>query len=73
MYAMICIRQDLAHVVKWIFIYLKGITEYDIIFVRQKSDLSVIGYVDADYAGDLDDNVEVDKFRCIVTAIVSSI
>jgi hypothetical protein len=41
--------------VKWIFRYLKGITDYGITFVRQKSDLSVMGYVDADYAGDLDD------------------
>jgi hypothetical protein len=41
--------------VKWIFRYLKGTTDYDITFVRQKSDLSVVGYVDADYARDLDD------------------
>jgi hypothetical protein len=73
MYAMVCTRPDLAHVVSvvskymanpgkqhwdavnWIFIYLKGTTDYDITFVRQKSDLSVVGYVDADYVGDLDD------------------
>ena len=41
--------------VKWIFRYFKGITDYGITFVRQKSDLSVVGYVDADYAGGLDD------------------
>jgi hypothetical protein len=41
--------------VKWIFRYLKGITNYNITFVRQKSDLSIVGYVDANYAGDLDD------------------
>jgi hypothetical protein len=34
---------------------LKGTIDYDINFVRQKSDLSVVGYVDADYAGDLND------------------
>jgi hypothetical protein len=34
---------------------LKGTIEYGIILVRQKSYLSVIGYVDVDYAGDLDD------------------
>jgi hypothetical protein len=34
---------------------LKCTIEYDITFVRQKSDLSVVGYVDANYAGDLDD------------------
>ena len=37
------------------FRYLKGTIEYGITFVRQKSDLSVVGYVDADYARDLDD------------------
>jgi hypothetical protein len=42
-------------VIKWIFRYLKGTTEYDITFVRHKSYLLVVGYVDADYAGDLDD------------------
>jgi hypothetical protein len=41
--------------IKWIFIYLKGTIEYGITFVRQKSDLSVIRYVDANYARDLDD------------------
>jgi hypothetical protein len=41
--------------VKWIFKYLKDTTDYGITFVRQKSDLSVVRYVDADYAGDLDD------------------
>jgi len=34
---------------------LRGTIDYDITFVRQKSDLSVVGYVDADYAGDLND------------------
>jgi hypothetical protein len=41
--------------IKWIFRYLKGTTDYGITFVRQKSDLSVMGYMDADYVGDLDD------------------
>jgi hypothetical protein len=41
--------------VKWIFRYLKGTIEYGITSVRQKSDLSVVRYVDADYARDLDD------------------
>jgi hypothetical protein len=48
-------RRQYWDVVKWIFRYLKGIIEYGITFVRQKSDLSVVRYVDADYAGDLDD------------------
>ena len=34
---------------------MKGITNYDITFVKQKSGLSIVGYVDANYAGDLDD------------------
>jgi hypothetical protein len=34
---------------------LKDTIDYGIAFVRQKSDFSVVGYVDADYAWDLDD------------------
>ena len=34
---------------------MKGTTDYGITFVKQKSDLLIVGYVDADYAGDLDD------------------
>lgn len=41
--------------VKWIFKYLKGTMECGIMFERQHGDISVQGYVDADYAGDLDD------------------
>jgi hypothetical protein len=41
--------------VKWIFRYLKATTNYGITFVRQKSDLSVVGYVNADFAKDLDE------------------
>ena len=73
MYAMVCIRPDLAHTVsvvskflsnpgrmhwdaiKWIFRYLRGTTYYGIMFSKQQSDPSIRGYVDADYAGDLDD------------------
>ena len=71
MYAMVCTRPNLAHVVsvvskflsnlgrmhwdavKWIFRYLKGTTDYDIMFSKQQSDHSIRGYVDADYVGDL--------------------
>jgi hypothetical protein len=42
-------------VVKCIFRYVKCTIEYGITFVRQKSDLSVVSYIDADYIGDLDD------------------
>ena len=73
MYAMVCTRPDLAHVVsvvskflsnprrmhwdavKLIFRYLRGTTDYGIMFSKQQSGPSVRGYVDADYAGDLDD------------------
>jgi hypothetical protein len=34
---------------------LKCTIDYGITFVRQKNDFSAVGYVDADYAGDLDD------------------
>lgn len=70
MYAMICTRPDIAHAVsvvsrymanpgkghwqavKWIFRYLQGTTDLSLEFGR--NDDSLIGYVDADYAGDRD-------------------
>ncbi|RVW67999.1 Retrovirus-related Pol polyprotein from transposon TNT 1-94 [Vitis vinifera] len=36
-------------------IYLRGTTDYGIMFSKQHSDPSIRGYVDADYAGELDD------------------
>lgn len=41
--------------VKWIFRYLKGTTGHGIMFGSQQGDPSVVGYVDSNYAGDLDD------------------
>jgi hypothetical protein len=41
--------------VKWIFRYLKGTVEYEILFSRQSETNSVVGYVDADYASEVDD------------------
>uniref|UniRef100_A0A2N9HJ76 Integrase catalytic domain-containing protein n=1 Tax=Fagus sylvatica TaxID=28930 RepID=A0A2N9HJ76_FAGSY len=41
--------------VKWIFRYLKGTAEHGILFSRQSGTNSVVGYVDADYAGEVDD------------------
>ena len=40
---------------KWIFRYLKGTAEHGILFSRQPGTNSVVGYVDADYAGEVDD------------------
>ncbi|RVX11676.1 Retrovirus-related Pol polyprotein from transposon TNT 1-94 [Vitis vinifera] len=42
-------------VVKWIFRYLRGTTDYGIMFSKQQSDPSVRRYAGANYAGDLDD------------------
>ena len=42
-------------VVKWIFKYLRGTTNYGIMFSKQQSVPSVVGYVDVDYVRDLDD------------------
>src|SRR4051812_18305369 len=39
--------------VKWIFRYLSGTTGHGIMFAKHE-DTSVVGYVDADYAGDID-------------------
>lgn len=41
--------------VKCIFRYLKGTKDYGIAFARRKSDVSIVGYVDGNYPGDLDD------------------
>ena len=41
--------------VKWIFRYLNGIAGYGILFARQHGYNSVVGYVDSDYAGNIDD------------------
>uniref|UniRef100_A0A2N9HC61 Integrase catalytic domain-containing protein n=1 Tax=Fagus sylvatica TaxID=28930 RepID=A0A2N9HC61_FAGSY len=41
--------------VKWIFIYLKGTAKHGILFSRQLGTNSIVGYVDADYAGEVDD------------------
>lgn len=41
--------------VKWIFRYLRGTADHGIMFARQCGQSSVVGYVDADYAGGLDD------------------
>jgi hypothetical protein len=41
--------------VKWIFRYLKGTAEHGILFSRQPRTNSVVGYVDADYACEVDD------------------
>ena len=41
--------------VKWISRYLRGTTDYDIVFIRPYSDPSVVGYVDANYARDFED------------------
>ena len=42
-------------VMKWILRYLKGTIGHDIMFDSQQGDLSIAGYVDCDYVGDLDD------------------
>ncbi|KAL6329285.1 hypothetical protein AAG906_015489 [Vitis piasezkii] len=54
MYAMVCTRPDLAHVVS-------------------VSDPSVRGYVDADYAGDLDDRRSTTEYMAIVEAAKESL
>ncbi|KAE8683930.1 hypothetical protein F3Y22_tig00111166pilonHSYRG00365 [Hibiscus syriacus] len=40
--------------VKWIFRYLKGTVGHGIVFGSQQDNHLVVGYVDLDYAGDLD-------------------
>ncbi|CAL2229048.1 unnamed protein product [Prunus armeniaca] len=40
--------------VKWIFRYLKGTKKLGILFERQQRKAYAMGYVDSDYAGDID-------------------
>jgi len=40
--------------VKWIFRYLRGTVGHGIVFGNQQGDPLVVGYVDSDYVGDLD-------------------
>ena len=40
--------------VKWILSYLKGSWQQRIMFEKQKENVGVLGYVDVDYAWDLD-------------------
>jgi len=42
-------------VLKWIFKYLKGNTNYDILFSKQYGNPLIMGYVDGDNVEDLDD------------------
>jgi len=70
MYAMVCTRLDISHAVgvvsrfmakpdkehwqavKWVLRYLRGTRDHCIVF--NGSEGSICGYVDADYASDLD-------------------
>jgi hypothetical protein len=40
---------------KWIFRYLKGTAKHGILFSRQPRTNSIVRYVDADYAGEMND------------------
>ena len=48
-------RREHWNAIKWIFRYLKGIIKHRILFSRQLGTNSVVGYVDADYTGEMDD------------------
>ena len=55
-----CYMHDLGrshwHAVKWILRYLKGTSDVGLLFERQgTTDQLCVGYVDSDYAGDLDE------------------
>ena len=41
--------------VKWIFRYLNGTAGYGILFAKQHGDNSMVGYVDSNYASNIDD------------------
>ncbi|XP_057969312.1 secreted RxLR effector protein 161-like [Malania oleifera] len=46
-------RFSMTNVKQWILRYLRGTTGYGITFNRQLSDSLMVGYLDADYKGDL--------------------
>ena len=48
--------------VKWIFRYLKGTSEHEILFAGQQGNNLVVGYVDADYVGNMDDSKSTMSF-----------
>ncbi|KAL0396474.1 UNVERIFIED_CONTAM: Retrovirus-related Pol polyprotein from transposon TNT 1-94 [Sesamum calycinum] len=48
--------------VKWIFRYLKGIVGYGVVFGSQQNDPLVVGYLDSNYAGDLDDRRSTTRY-----------
>ena len=47
---------------KWIFRYLRGTTDYGILYARQQEKVSAMGYVHADYAGDVDDRSSTTRY-----------
>ncbi|KAL0423291.1 UNVERIFIED_CONTAM: Retrovirus-related Pol polyprotein from transposon TNT 1-94 [Sesamum radiatum] len=49
-------------IVKWIFRYVKGTVGHGIVFGSQQNDLLVVGYVDSDYAGNLDDRRSITRY-----------
>ncbi|KAE8655753.1 Retrovirus-related Pol polyprotein from transposon TNT 1-94 [Hibiscus syriacus] len=48
--------------VKWIFRYLKGTMGHGIVFGSQQDNLLVVGYVDSDYAGDMDNRRSMTRY-----------
>lgn len=48
--------------VKWILRYLKSITDHYIMFIKKYGVPSVVGYVDSNYAGDLDDKRSITEY-----------
>ena len=45
--------------IKWIFRYLRGTVGHCIVFGNQQGVPLVVGYVDSDYAGDLDNRLSL--------------
>lgn len=54
--------------VKRIFRYLKGTTNYGISFGLNTNDANVIGYSDADFAGDIDTRLSTTGWVCFVNS-----
>ncbi|KAK4400372.1 Retrovirus-related Pol polyprotein from transposon TNT 1-94 [Sesamum angolense] len=58
--------------IKWIFRYLKGTVGQGVVFGSQQNDHFVVGYMDFDYAGDLDDRRSTTRYGSYIRKGCSS-
>ena len=58
---------------KWILRYLKGTTDFGLIYQRKQTTIGLVeGYVDSDYANDLDRRISITSYLFTVCGCVVS-